>query len=89
MQIIRDHITVSAPAWVRDPLAQSSEQGYVRTAVLSDEKDVARSSLLNETERAAAYLTRVRSLAVALDLESEVDEIIERFSAFREQAALT
>jgi hypothetical protein len=55
--------------------------------VLRDEKEIARAALLNETERAAAYLSRVRSLAVAIDLESEVDEIVERFAEFREHAA--
>lgn len=84
VEFVRDHRTVSAPAWVRDPLAASHAQGYVNTAVLKDEKDIARSALLNETERAAAYLNRVRSLATALDLESEVDQILERFAEFRE-----
>jgi hypothetical protein len=87
VEFVRDHKTVTAPAWVRDPRSASAEQGYVRTAVLRDEKEIARAALLNETERAAAYLSRVRSLAVAIDLESEVDEIVERFAEFREHAA--
>lgn len=88
VEFVRDYKTVTAPAWVRDPRSAAGEQGYVRTAVLRDEKEIARAALVNETERAAAYLTRVRSLAVAVDLEDEVDAIVERFAEFREHVAL-
>jgi hypothetical protein len=87
VQIIRNNVTTIAPAWVRDPDAAPKEQGYVRTVTLRDDHEKARENLLYEAERAAAVLTRVRTLAVAVDLEGEVDPILERFSAFRERVA--
>lgn len=76
---------VTSVAYVRDPRLSGREQGYVSTVTLRDEKDVARDALRNEAARAHAYLERVRSLAVALGLEGEVEEIMERFETFRER----
>lgn len=74
--IERREVTIHANAYVRDPRAGDREQGYVSVASLKDDKGRAREALENEAARAAAHLNRVRSLAVALGLEGEVDAII-------------
>jgi hypothetical protein len=75
---------VSVPQWVRDP---EGEQGYRETAEIRDDRAIALAALVSEASRAGAYLHRVRSLAVALNLQAEVDEIIQRFAGFRELIA--
>lgn len=81
--IERSTYTITAPAYVRDPSAGTGEQGYRSVASLKTDRDLAREALVSEAGRAAAYLERVRSLAVALDLEHEVEPILERFAAFQ------
>lgn len=74
--------------YIRDPSAGPGEQGYVSVASLKTDRERAREALVAEAARAAGYLQRVRDLAVALELESEVDAILEQFDAFRTAAAL-
>lgn len=74
---------LAAPFYIRDPDAASNEQGYESVANLRTDKDRARDALISEAGRAAAYMGRVRALAVALDLEDQVDEILEQFAVFR------
>jgi hypothetical protein len=81
--IERRTYTITAPAYVRDPSAENGEQGYRSVASLKSDRDLAREALVTEAGRAAAYLERVRSLAVALDLENELEPILEQFSAFQ------
>ena len=81
--IERRSYTITAPAYIRDPSAGTGEQGYRSVASLKSDRDLAREALISEAGRAAAYLERVRSLAVALDLESELEPILERFAAFQ------
>jgi len=68
---------VRSVAYVRDPSAGSSEQGYVSVNRLRDEKDLARDALLAEFQRAADLLRRARNIALALDLDGDVDRIID------------
>lgn len=86
--IERRETVIAAPAYVRDPSVSARDQGYISTARLSTDKDLARSALVSEAARAAAYLERVRALAVALDLEDEVDEILASFDGFRSRVGL-
>ncbi len=75
---------IAVLAYVRDPAVGSRTQGYRSTAHLKDDQERAYEVLVAETSRAAAYLQRVRSLAVALDLEQEVDSIIYSFEVFQQ-----
>lgn len=86
--VTRTTTTVEVPYYMRDPSAGAGEQGYVSVASLKTDRDRAREALVAEAARAAGYLQRVRDLAVALDMESEVDAILEQFDAFRTAAAL-
>jgi hypothetical protein len=81
-------ITITSVAYVRDPDAGHGEQGYVPVATLKTDKDRARDVLANEAERAAAHLQRVRDLSAALEMEQELDDILGRFTAFRERLSV-
>lgn len=79
---------IVVPRYVRDPEAETGQQGYRSTARLKTDRERAVEALTNEAGRAAAYLQRVRNLAAGLGLESEVDEILERFEVFRGRVSL-
>ena len=80
---------VVAPCYIRDPDAAANEQGYQSVANLRNDKDRALDALISEAGRAAAYMGRVRALAVALDLEDQVDDIIGQFAAFRSRVVVS
>lgn len=75
-------------AYVRDPDAKSTEQGYRSVANLKTDRERAREALINEAGRAASYLQRVRDLSVALEMNDQVDEILEEFVVFRGRLAI-
>lgn len=74
---------IRAVAYVRNPQAEPSEQGYVETKKLRNDEDLAREAVYHEFARAAAALTRARELSAALGLEDEVDKLIEGLEAIR------
>jgi hypothetical protein len=74
---------IVSPAWVRDPEAESGEQGYTSVAELRTDRDRAMAALVNEVGRAAAHLARCRNLAAGLGLSDEVDGVVARFEVFR------
>lgn len=67
---------VTAVAYVRDPRAESDEQGYVSVEVLRDEKDMAKKAIREELMRVTSALERARSVAVGLDLEDELEALL-------------
>lgn len=80
-------VTVDAPFYVRDPSLLPSEQGYVSIATLQKNPVQARESLRLEFERVTGALTRARSIAAALGLESEVEELIAHVTRVKERVA--
>lgn len=74
---------IAVPAFVRDPGVPARQQGYRFTAHLKPDRERALEVLVSEAGRAAAYLQRVRDLAVGLDLVNEVDDTIAHFTVFR------
>ena len=74
---------ITAVGYVRDPRVDSDEQGYVSVAVLRNEKDMAREALRNELRRVISALERARSVAVGLDLEDEMEDLLSRTEALR------
>lgn len=73
--------------YVRDPRCAPTEQGYVETAVLRDQKDYARQALIYECKQALALMRRVREVALALGLEDEVDGILGQLAALHKAVA--
>jgi hypothetical protein len=80
MVVIEESRVLVAPAYVRDPDARTGEQGYVRTATLSTDRERSRGALKNEIARADAYIQRVAMLAAAFGLDGEVQDVRERLA---------
>ena len=71
-----DTSVVRVPAYVRDPRADDRSQGYVGTASLRTDADLARVAIVREFARAAAALRRAKDLAAALGEDARVDAAI-------------
>ena len=80
-----EHISISAPFFVRDPDAGKA-QGYVSLTELRDDPERALASLKLEFGRAESALTRARGIAVALGLEAELDAMLKQLVRVRRQA---
>ena len=80
-----EHTRVSAPYYVRDPNAESDQQGYVSVPKLRTDQDMARDVLVSEFGRVASMLTRARALAAALDADAEVDALLQGVVGLRQR----
>lgn len=85
--IVRNDYTFKAPFYVPDPSRAGKEQGYTSLVTLRGDPIAARESLVIECERAAAVLKRAQKIAMALGLESEIDDILSRLSGFAHHLA--
>jgi hypothetical protein len=72
------HHTVRVPAFVHDPECEHGEQGYVSIRQLSSDEDKSREVVIAEFSRAASALRRARSVAMALGIEEQIDDISEQ-----------
>jgi hypothetical protein len=72
---------LEVPYLIRDPQADSSEQGYIETGRVATEEDLARDSILSEITKARGNLVRVSSLSKYFDLGNEIDDLIDRLDA--------
>jgi hypothetical protein len=68
--------TVNVLLAVRDPRKEYHEQGYIETAVLSTDLGYARQALEREFRYAEAALHRAFEVADALELQSEVGDLL-------------
>lgn len=74
-------IIVRAPAYIRDPAADRSEQGYITISKLRGEPARAAEAVLTECERAKAALRRARDVAAVLDLSAECEAMLVHLEA--------
>lgn len=82
--IIRSsNIDVRCPAYIRDPSVDSKRQGYISVDKLRTQEDQARDALIKEFERVSSMLVRARTLAMALDLDQDVERIIQGVAELR------
>jgi hypothetical protein len=72
-------------AYVRDPEKPSDVQGYISTAVLRTEADLARAAIVEEFGRAASAMRRALAVAEALQLRDEVQEFVDRIQSFKQR----
>lgn len=82
-----DRTVVTSVYYVRDPHANFSGQGYVSIDTLRTDQDMAREAICNEFSRVGAMLHRARSLALALGIEGEVNDVISRVENLRRKAS--
>ena len=70
--------TIIAPYYVRDPRVGSDEQGYCATMEIKSDADVATDALRYEFDRAISLLERAVTIADALGLGAQVQELLNR-----------
>jgi hypothetical protein len=66
-----EHLTLEAPAYIRDPDAEARTQGYLSVAKVSTDSEISRRALVNELRVVAAALDRANRLAEAFGLAAE------------------
>jgi len=69
--------TVSTVCYIRDPDLGPREQGYVTVASLVGDKERSGEALIVEFSRAAGALRRAKELAVAFEMEDEIEAATE------------
>lgn len=67
---------VKAVFYHRNPDAAGTEPGYVSIPTLRSDEDMSRSALIDAFRRIGDELRRARQLAVALDLDREVEQLL-------------
>jgi len=83
--IKHEHIEVKSPLYVRDPGVIDNKQGYVNIKSLKSDTALARESLIIEFQRVTDLLMRVRGIAVALQMENILDDIINNIMSVQEK----
>lgn len=68
--------TVKSVYYHRDPSAAGNEQGYVSVPTLRTDEDSSRAALVDAFRRVGDELRRARLLAIALDLDAEVETLL-------------
>ena len=69
--------TLRVPAYIRDPeQAEAGEPGYIETARLRTQGDLAHEALVAEFQRVRNALLRARQLAAYFDLSEAVDSLM-------------
>lgn len=75
--------SIAIPYYVRDPALPADVQGYRATMELRGEKDAARDVLVDEFMRAASALRRAKAIAIAFEMDGEVDAVVRQVDVLR------
>ena len=87
-QVQTETRVVETVQYVRDPKCETHEPGYVSVEDLRRRPAQARAALRYECGRVAAYLERVRHLALALGLAEELDTILQELAGIQTELAV-
>lgn len=79
VNIVTETIALKAPAYVRDPRIHGGEQGYIATASVKTDRDVALEVLSAEVNNILSALRRARNVATALDMDDELNALMDQF----------
>ena len=80
-----DDRVISTVHYVRDPMVEAEDQGYVSVDQLRSEPDNARAMLRYEVSRALACLQRAEDLAAVLGVQAEVQASVRRLEKLRKR----
>ena len=80
---------VKTVKYVRDPVADAKEQGYIEVESLATDEALSRQALESELSRASALMNRAVDLSVALNLEDECNAILERIEQMQTRIRCT
>lgn len=78
-----EETSVRIPAYVRDNNSSPKEQGYVSLDTLVLDTTAARRTLIIELGRVVSMLERARKIAIGLDLDQEVNQLLEDVTGLR------
>jgi len=84
--IKHDRTTVSAVYYVRDPDMEAGQQGYISITSVSQDRDKAREVAAREFASAMASLYRARSVAMALGISPELDDVLITLQSLKARA---
>lgn len=82
---VTNESTVRSVFYVRDPRADSKQQGYVTITTLRNDEDLARDALVEEFARIGDLLRRARSLALAVGIGEEVESLLATVTGLRKR----
>jgi hypothetical protein len=82
-----DTTSIRSVYYVRDPSANTGEQGYVSVKTLRSDQDAAREALVAEFSRVADMLRRARALAAVLEASDDVEALIGQVVGLRQRFA--
>jgi hypothetical protein len=75
VEITTEHLTIRVPIFVRDPQMDATIQGYATLGRLKADSELARDAVIAEFKRANSHLTRAQSVAIALGMTEEIDQL--------------
>jgi hypothetical protein len=78
VQITNEGTTLKAPYFVRDPSLPNDQQGYTTINRLRKDADLARDAVADECSRAAAAFRRAQEVAVAVGVEDDIHDLLNR-----------
>lgn len=84
--IKHDRTAVSAVYYVRDPNIEAGKQGYVSITSVSQDKEKAREVAAREFASAMSALHRARSVAMALGISPELDDVLITLQSLKARA---
>lgn len=84
---ISEHTTVRAPYYQRNPSASGNEPGYVSIPTLRSDEDMARAALVDAFRSVGDMLRRAQQLAVVLDLDTEIAQLLNGVMELRNRIA--
>lgn len=73
------------PAYVRDPMRPSNEQGYVHIDDIRDNRILSAEIVRREFQTARAYLIRARNIAIGLDMAGDIDDLLHTLNTLTER----
>ncbi len=87
--ITTETMTVKTVAYVRDPTKANNEQGYLSVERVRKDEDMARDALIEEFKRAGYALQRAQRLAIAFNIEDELNAMSKQLHKIRKDVEET
>lgn len=83
IKITTHRTKVTTVAYVQDPTKESDQQGYLDVVKIKKDVDIKRSVLIDEFSRVASILKRAKAIAIAFNMEDEIEDFIKTVEGFR------
>lgn len=80
-----DHQTITSVAYVRDPNADSKEQGYVSIEKIRSDSESAEAAVAEEFCRASYHLTRAENIASVLSCLQDISKVAQEVRTLKDR----